>query len=475
MFLKEAFPLGKAYDRFLRSGIDLAPLGVARGDNDPYFCTPRGASIIGWEGVDGVHYCFVRGYGETVFAVNPSNAAPDFVCAVARDFDDFLRLLLATGGAAIIEQCRHWPREAFHDTIAGARFEGDVLAAQETIRQKLGLTPMPEPWDYIHELQDGFDYGKIKYTDPDCIPDTEPIREEWAVRFGPHSKPGRELRLDARFHWAGREWLVPSVYVCAQGLVLDMCMRIEPGDVRAFYGEWGAEERDFSPVEQRRIEAENPFGFDFSAKAALNGKRLPMKQSGRVGWVPGHDDDPGFARGFVEHYGLDASYGWSFSRHHFAWATRRAPERMDSLTLTLDDIPAGVPGEPFTVSAAGDTLALTNPETGTEHTLTVLEYTPEMQETDDEDFEYPAHRVSMRFTLEPDCGIELMDTEAGDPPRPKHASTGGVSRSYVYMLRPGPGGSKTAISSARFEPAEHVSWLPVFKIKRYEPITVTLI
>ena len=40
----------RGYERFLRTGINLAPLGVAPG-GESYFCTPRG-------------------YGETVFAVS---------------------------------------------------------------------------------------------------------------------------------------------------------------------------------------------------------------------------------------------------------------------------------------------------------------------------------------------------------------------------------------------------------------------
>ena len=57
------------YQGFLKKKIDLAPLGVERGaDRAGYFCTPQGASIIGWAGVDGIHYCFIRGFGEMVFA-----------------------------------------------------------------------------------------------------------------------------------------------------------------------------------------------------------------------------------------------------------------------------------------------------------------------------------------------------------------------------------------------------------------------
>ena len=53
------------YQKFLKSGLDLVALGVERrADNAPYFCTPKGAIILGWAGVDGVHFCFIRGFGK---------------------------------------------------------------------------------------------------------------------------------------------------------------------------------------------------------------------------------------------------------------------------------------------------------------------------------------------------------------------------------------------------------------------------
>ena len=51
--------MDRTFQKFLRSGIDLSPLGVERREeNTPYFCTPKGASIFGWAGVDGIHFCF---------------------------------------------------------------------------------------------------------------------------------------------------------------------------------------------------------------------------------------------------------------------------------------------------------------------------------------------------------------------------------------------------------------------------------
>ena len=77
-----------------------------REDNNPYFCTPKGASIFGWAGVDGIHFCFVRDFGGMVFSVIPMNSAPDFVHPLANDFEDFLRLLLACSDSAALEHAR---------------------------------------------------------------------------------------------------------------------------------------------------------------------------------------------------------------------------------------------------------------------------------------------------------------------------------------------------------------------------------
>lgn len=55
------------YQKFLRKHLDLSSLSVMRReDNDPYFCTPKGASIFGWAGVDASTSALSCGFGETV-------------------------------------------------------------------------------------------------------------------------------------------------------------------------------------------------------------------------------------------------------------------------------------------------------------------------------------------------------------------------------------------------------------------------
>lgn len=66
--------MDKTYEKFLRSGMDLAAVGIeCCRENTQYFCTPKGASVFGWAGTDGIHFCFIRGFGGMVFSVNPMN------------------------------------------------------------------------------------------------------------------------------------------------------------------------------------------------------------------------------------------------------------------------------------------------------------------------------------------------------------------------------------------------------------------
>ncbi len=49
------------YEKYLKLNIDSSRIGLERNESESnYFCTPKGAKVIGWTGVDGIHYCFVR-------------------------------------------------------------------------------------------------------------------------------------------------------------------------------------------------------------------------------------------------------------------------------------------------------------------------------------------------------------------------------------------------------------------------------
>lgn len=97
--------MGDHYEAFLQADIDLSPFGWERCDAfAPYYCTPRDARVLGCAGVDGIHYCTIPEFGETIFAVSPMNFG-DCVHPIARDFRELLRLLLAGADLAAARRC----------------------------------------------------------------------------------------------------------------------------------------------------------------------------------------------------------------------------------------------------------------------------------------------------------------------------------------------------------------------------------
>ena len=75
-----------SYQKFKSLPIDHSAIGLAQGGSDvAYYCTPKDAHIIGWAGVDGIHYCTIPEFGEMIFVVSPMNFG-DCVHPIARNF-----------------------------------------------------------------------------------------------------------------------------------------------------------------------------------------------------------------------------------------------------------------------------------------------------------------------------------------------------------------------------------------------------
>ena len=154
------------YKQFMDLGLDLSLLCLEQCDNQPeYFCYPIGAQPIGYEG--SIMYCFLGGYAEMVFAVNPETCADIFVYPLAKDFVDFLRLILACGTANPAEQIVWMTKERFEQHVReeAAIRSVELIKTLERIAQEFDLEPMEDPYEYVKALQKEFDDSMIRYTD----------------------------------------------------------------------------------------------------------------------------------------------------------------------------------------------------------------------------------------------------------------------------------------------------------------------
>ena len=509
--------MDKTFEKFLRRGLDLAPVGlVRREENTAYFCTPKGASIFGWAGVDGIHFCFIRGFGGTVFSVSPMNSAPHYVHPLARSFEDFLRLLLACGDTAALEQAWMWDEaqfDAFLRENPPTEEQKQVLAQ---IAGQLCLTPMERPWAYLEELQSSFDYGKIKYTeeyyDVEVPPAARPEPPEWKVYFdsgfwdrGGRGRAGVEIPLNKAFSWAGHFWVVPAAYSCAKGLVVDFCMRAEPEGIRRFTKKWHLSPendffQDFTREQRMEMDAENPLDLPFTPGLEINGKPARPTHGSGVTFNPCLPEDtyyPLAAKWTVDHYGLDTSRGWAVTRYFFPWPWKRRPE-VKTLSLTMEQQPVQIPGPHFNVRKPGDTFTFSHPVSGVDYTLTVRELERQAVPVGafrSKDWLSPTNTVAMSYTLspEPEENISICDCDEGDrpleiaPPSPTGPTAtsdaavigviGGVDGPVAVTLgNPRQGRLRAVYSSLHFEPVKgDVEWRVDFSVTRFEKATFPLI
>lgn len=155
------------YQKYCQLNIDSRWIGLEKSDlSTEYFCTPVDANIIGWE--NSIHYCFIRGYRDMVFAVNPEPCTDQYVYPLAMNFKDFLRLILSCGSTTAIEQIIGWNKEQYEAFVVSEdnAIHPEQQAVLDTIQTVLQLQPMDNPYEYVKEVQKQFDRApsKIKYS-----------------------------------------------------------------------------------------------------------------------------------------------------------------------------------------------------------------------------------------------------------------------------------------------------------------------
>lgn len=504
------------YQKFKKLKINQAAIGMEQREIDvTYFCTPKGARVIGWAGVDGIHYCFIRGFGEMVFAISPMNEHGNYVHPIAQNFEDLLRLLLTCGSMDAIEQTYMWNEAQFDRYVKENQPSEEQSAIMDVIKEKFSVIEMENPFDYIKTLQTNFDYSQIKFTpeyyDVEMNPAAEEQDLEWKVTYDGgfwrnKGRAGKEIMIDKTFYWGSERWYVPAIYICSKGLVIDFCLEAEPDALKGYIDKWDLlheENNHYTKEQQEQMQSEHPLNAEFNPEVTLNGKILQNDHGYGTSWIPqsclsGEFQNETEAKRVLEHYGLDLFRGWSVRRYSFSWATKRTPA-IKSLKLKMERHPVDIPGIHFASPKVGDAITFTHPITNIEYTLTVHEYEAQQMEQrhfQDESMEYPTHYTAMTYTLYPDISghnFMIRDYKKGDRPRLKKIRNGefepvsvssvgvigiigGADGPTMILLSDGSSAKlRVACSSLHFEPKSEVEWYVSFREKLMEDIEVTLI
>ena len=498
------------YNKFNKLNIDTMPLGLEQGDNENlYFCTPKGARIIGWAGVDGIHFCFIHGFGETIFAVSPMNTPGNYVHPLASSFSDFLCLLLACGNTAALEQAHSWNQKDFEIFLKENPVTEEQLSVLSIIHERLHLEPMEHPFAYIKQLQAELDYSKIKFTEDyeDFIP-PEPILPEWKVYFDGNfwghnrgQRAGKEIPINNQFSVNNKTWYIPSLYSCSKGLVIDFCVEIPTESIQKFISKWNLspehDNSDFTKEQQIQIETENPTAINISPEIILNKKTIRASHGSGLSWNPYFPELKSIeAESVLKHYELDVTKGWVIWRSAFPWHTKHKP-KISSLSITIKHDPVKVYSSNFNVSMPGKAIDFINPLTNIRHKLIVQEYEQKEIPTGgfmDNDYDFPTHCIAMSYTIYPDIAdgsFSINDSSDGDRPRKKHINPmePQASASAMAIGVIGTSDKSTPItfgnsnqvklravcSALHFEPVGSVQWKIIFYKKPCDDMTIKIL
>ena len=429
------------YQKFKKLNIRHSAIGLEQSDTDvTYYCTPRDAAIIGWAGVDGIHYCTIPEFGEMIFAVSPMNFG-DCVHPIAHSFEDLLRLLLSCGSMDALEQCYAWDEEQFKAFLIDCPATEEQQSVLDVLRTEFRLVPLEDAFAYVKKLQAEFDLSQIPYTEEYYDPDMNaaaPVRaEEWKVTYDGgfwrnEGNAGIEIPIQKSFCWGEEKWYIPAVYICDKGLVIDYCKQADPVQVKAFIDKWdllNEGNNHYTKEQQEQIEREHPLHTSFKGRVTLNGYKLQSDHSCGLPWIPESCLADGLRREteaiqIMEHYGLDVSLAWYMQRSSYRWGEVNGLD-IQSLTVRMERQRENIAGQHFQTPTVGESISLTHPMTGKIYTLTVHEV--EQQELPERAFhdpnmEYPSHYLAMSYSLEPDIsgrGFMIQDCTEGDRPRQK--------------------------------------------------------
>ena len=301
---------------------------------------------------------------------------------------------------------------------------------------------------------------------------------------------GKEIAVNKSFTWGNEEWLVPSVYFCGKGLVVDMFKKVSVDSFREFAEKFGLDENsdcdDFSDEQQAEIEAENPLHSDISASIQFGGRKSDMEFSSSDCWNPLFPYSGDAAEALLDRYGLDKSFCWLAVRISIPWRGRR-PKESDSLTLRLRAEKIPVPGAHFKAKCPGDKTDFINPVTGEKHTLTVTAVEQQkFSKLLHIDGKEPPLCTIMDYEISPEIPMdEISVNDCSKPekprgilaPRGKAASAigiiGGADGPTVIVTSSESG--RTACSSLHYEPQYEPDWRMVFYKRPKDDIEVELI
>ena len=461
------------YQKFRNSSLDTSTLGLYSGsDISDSVYTPTGYRILGWTGNAGVHFCQITGFGDAVFAVDPSAPPGDCVHPVAKTLTDFIRLIHDCRSAEIVYRTYQWSRSRFEAAVNAIRPDYKMSSVLRALDNIYHPGPIVDAYSYITQLQQNFDYNSLPLH-PDYFEwcPVRPGAPRWDVgmnsAFGDYcdkNDAGTELNVNREFSWQGETWCVPAVYLCENGIVVDSYLMVSPGKLSQYQEKWGTTTA-LSVEDEMRRQLEDPLKMDAVGKLIVNGKEAPRRPLHSIIWNPSTENS-WQARRTLEHYGLSREYGYLLRREIFLRKSNNPPIRNMDLLLCAE--PVSIPGQRFIAPKNGEFMDFTHPVTGENHTMTILSQTRESLNHNYMSND-PCCYTRLNFTVDPPINRELLSVVDCDE------AEGAVNLNALRSSGKLSGAGHNGVSSLRYTPAEQITWRMIFKLKTRPDMSIPLL
>ena len=481
------------YYKFLRGKVDLSKIGfIQREENVPYFCTPKGARIIGWAGVDGIHYCAINGFKEMIFVVDPTDFGGKYVYPVAENLKTFISILAYCGDVFFVNRLSSSNKEKIEELSFR---KAEII---DELKKYIRLTEIDDAFSYVKSLQESFDYSKIKFTedyyDLDMNVNAPKIDREWKVTFEGDfyrnkGRGAKEIPINKEFNWKDELWKIPSVYVCSKGIIIDFCVSVDMGKFAEFT------ER----VERNEEAKENPLDLDFRFKLKVNGKTINSYSGSSLSYIP-EQFLPENVKNSLEadyvasHYDLDKNKAWSIHRYSAQWATKNKPN-IKKIEIKLMKHPVSLSAGTFETPFSESEFEIGHPLNRKKYKINIIDVKDEKFPENafpDASMEFPRNYKMLKYEISPEISerdFHIKDVRQNEQPKQKNiekyapqssygsaiAIIGGVDGPTAVFVTGKAKDPHTAMSALTFEPQERITWECVFREKLYEDIEISLI
>lgn len=271
----------------------------------------------------------------------------------------------------------------------------------------------------------------------------------WCRRFG----------ISGSFEYGGYHWIVPCVYACEEGVVIDFCRQIPKDALTGFFARWGEYLKAEDTLTQEQlavVELENPLNFAVKTKLLISvglpdGKpgvsepiSLRQQADSSTCWIPQQlnilsKGPKSVEARFLQAYQLPECDGWSFTRVHYSWTETLKQEYLlkqdiasliDKLEIELKAeravIPCGLKIQ-ATANQQAVQMSFSNPLTKAPMTLEILRCWNEtfscsgrIKDTKFlKHFDFPSHVQMVAYQVRsklPEEEYFLKDCSQGDSP-----------------------------------------------------------